>query len=70
MKKVAACLNEEFFAERSVIIRKGDLGNSFYIIKSGNAKVMRDEKVLATLTSGGYFGDISLLENKNRNAGM
>ena len=26
MKKVAACLNEEYFAERSLIIRKGDLG--------------------------------------------
>ena len=67
---MAACLNEEFFASDSVIIRKGELGNTFYIIKSGKAKVVRDGKELAVLESAGYFGDISLLENTKRNAGI
>ncbi|CAG5111798.1 Oidioi.mRNA.OKI2018_I69.chr2.g6071.t1.cds [Oikopleura dioica] len=67
-KKVAACLSEQFFAEGSQIIRQGDIGHSFYVIKSGSVKVSSNGEYLATLEQFKYFGDISLLSNTNRNA--
>jgi len=68
LKKVAACLSEQFFAEGSQIIRQGDIGHSFYVIKSGSVKVSSNGVYLATLEQFKYFGDISLLSNTNRNA--
>lgn len=54
------------------IIRQGDPGDLFYLIRSGTVEVRihdgRQEKTVATLTEGQYFGEAALITNEPRNA--
>jgi len=57
------------------VIRQGDEGDYYYIIKSGRAKVTRASKTgteltLATLKDGDAFGEEALLSEAKRNASV
>ena len=57
----------------AVVIRQGDDGDYYYIIKAGKAKVIRAAKTgaeltLATLKDGDAFGEEALLSEAKRNA--
>ena len=50
-----------------------EVGDTFFIILEGSVKVTRDsedgrEVILAVLSSGNFFGEISLLDGKTRSA--
>lgn len=55
---------------KTVVIAEGDDAESFYVIMSGEVEVTRDERFLATLTVGQYFGELSLLDPGPRNASI
>ena len=71
---LADSLVEEKFDHNDKVCTQGEEGHHFYIIKSGSAICTQydeetdDEKIVANLTSGNYFGEIALLTNKNRQA--
>lgn len=71
---VADCLEEASFADSDVVIEQGDVGDKFYLIKSGTAVCsVSGEKgvcstVVARLESGDFFGEIALLTTKPRQA--
>jgi cAMP-dependent protein kinase regulator len=55
------------------VCTQGDDGNFFYIIRDGEAVCSQldasgNDKVVATLTGGAYFGEIALLTSKPRQA--
>lgn len=52
------------------VIRQGDLGQEFALIIDGEADVMRDDKVVATLGPGDFFGEVALIESVNRTASV
>lgn len=52
------------------VIRQGDLGQEFALIIDGEADVMRDDKVVATLGPGDFFGEVALIESINRTASV
>jgi CRP/FNR family cyclic AMP-dependent transcriptional regulator len=56
----------------SVIVKQGDPGDSMYFILDGELRVrinvMGQETILATLSAGDFFGDISLFDHGPRSA--
>lgn len=66
------------FSKREVgehIIGQGELGESLYIILSGEVEVVRENELgkslrLARLGAGEYFGEMSLIDDKPRSASV
>ncbi len=54
------------------IIREGDAGDKFYLIRQGEVRVFRGEeqKEVAILTEGDFFGEMALLTGQPRNASV
>lgn len=54
------------------VIREGDEGDKFYVIRDGAAEVIinegRTRKIVATLGPGDFFGETALLRGEPRNA--
>eukprot|EP00931_Biecheleriopsis_adriatica_P097311 TRINITY_DN7107_c0_g3_i1.p1 TRINITY_DN7107_c0_g3~~TRINITY_DN7107_c0_g3_i1.p1 ORF type:complete len:786 (-),score=183.19 TRINITY_DN7107_c0_g3_i1:141-2498(-) len=63
----SACENVDF-KPKNVIIKQGDDGDEFFIIKSGEADVEVGGKKVATLKMNEYFGENALLRNEPRTA--
>jgi len=55
-------------AEGTVIMKRGDMGVGFHLILSGSVDVVIDDKAVARLGAGEYFGEMGLLDNKPRTA--
>ncbi|MFH2102281.1 MAG: cyclic nucleotide-binding domain-containing protein [Chloroflexota bacterium] len=69
---VAEELREENRPAGDIVISQGDDGDYFYLIHSGKARVTRQsehqERELATLIPGDYFGEEALLTRRKRSA--
>ena len=49
---------------------EGRPGYTFFVIKSGRAKVLQDEREIRELGEGDFFGEIALLETSERTASV
>lgn len=63
------------FGDRELIIRQNDYTNEFMIIASGRVEVRHKpeqapERVIAELTAGNFFGEMSLISGRRRNASV
>jgi CRP-like cAMP-binding protein len=56
------------FAAEDVIIEQGEVGDSFYAIRSGQLRVFEGGKQVRTMGPGMYFGEIALLLDVPRTA--
>jgi len=68
---VADALEPASFGDSTEIVKQGDLGDAFYIIIEGEAKVYQkhtDLVEVGNLKAGDYFGEIALLTSKPRMA--
>ncbi len=54
----------------TTIIREGDLGDRFYLVRQGRVAVQRgpEQQVVAELSEGDFFGETALLTGQPRNA--
>lgn len=63
---------EQHFEPGEEVFNQGDLGDSVYVIRSGQCEVVREtekgEQQLAVLTEGDYFGEMAVLVDASRNA--
>jgi CRP/FNR family cyclic AMP-dependent transcriptional regulator len=59
---------EVVFPAGHVIARQGEIGTGFFVVVAGMVRVVRDGKVLAQLGPGDFFGELSVLDGKPRNA--
>ena len=63
IKRLAGEMDEQRFMEGATIVRKGEPGETFYVLVEGEAKVTDENgKRLAQLIPGDFFGEISLMD--------
>ncbi|MHB1138687.1 MAG: cyclic nucleotide-binding domain-containing protein, partial [Microthrixaceae bacterium] len=54
-------LTDEVHVEAGrTVIRQGDLGQEFALIVEGEAEIVKDGVVVATIGPGTYFGEVAL----------
>ena len=51
-----------------VIVREGEIGTGFFVLVSGAVRVVRDGETVSTLGPGEFFGELSVLDHRPRNA--
>ena len=51
-----------------VLCKEGESGGEFYVIMSGEVEVTRGGQTLGSIGDGGFFGEISLVQDLPRNA--
>jgi cAMP-dependent protein kinase regulator len=73
LSTLADSLAEEVYVDGAVLFHQGDPGEMFYIVKDGSVICSQKDsagqsKIVATLKSGDYFGEIALLTAKPRQA--
>jgi len=68
--KVSRSFEFETFPEGTTIVREGDRGRKFYILKDGTAKVLIGDQEVGKLESGQYFGEMALLDDEVRKASV
>lgn len=69
-RKICQSFDLESFAANAIIIKQGDPGSKFYILKSGTTKVVADDKEVGQLVAGSYFGEMALLDDETRKASV
>ena len=66
--KILDLIHIEKYEKDSKIIKEGEIGAKFYIVKKGQVEVYQKNKYLRTLNSMEYFGERALLTNEVRSA--
>lgn len=60
------------FKDKDEIIKEGDNPDNFYIIESGNCRILKningENKEVATTSAGRYFGELALISGSTRTA--
>jgi putative peptide zinc metalloprotease protein len=58
------------FSTGDVIVRQGDPGDAFYVVREGKLEIRRTgvQRRVATIGPGDYFGELALLHGAPRNA--
>jgi cGMP-dependent protein kinase len=69
LRKVATLLKVKYFSPGTVIVKQGDRGDKFYIIRAGSVTITREgEGVVGNCGKGEYFGELALLKEDCRQA--
>jgi len=61
LRDVAAELDERSFPEGGWVMRQGETGTGLFIVVDGEVGVVIDDEERATLATGSFFGEISVL---------
>jgi CRP/FNR family cyclic AMP-dependent transcriptional regulator len=68
---MAARLADELAVEQGAhLVDEGQFAHEFFVIEDGTADVVHDEKVLAQLGPGDFFGEIALVTMGRRTASV
>lgn len=62
--------HRKLFANGETIIRVGDKGREFYLVRRGSVSVKIGDHEVAILGAGNFFGELALLTGKERHANV
>ena len=65
---IAELASETTFDVDDDLVRQGEPGDSFLILRSGSAQVLKDGQAIRDLGSGDFLGEISLIDGGPRTA--
>lgn len=68
LRTIRRSVEEVVVPEKKVLCEEGKPGREFFFIVDGLAVVRRNNRKVATLGSGDYFGELALLDRKPRSA--
>jgi CRP/FNR family transcriptional regulator, cyclic AMP receptor protein len=68
LKKLASLAEMADFMEGASIVKEGQLGDSFFVAITGQAKVTVKGRTVHRILPGDHFGEISLLDGGERTA--
>ena len=66
--KICMLMQKEKFEEGETIVKEGEMGDKFYLIKKGKVNVLKNNKIIREMEKGNCFGELSLLINEPRSA--
>ena len=64
--KICVLMSEEKFKPKQTIVKEGESGDKFYLIKSGKVNVIKNNKFVKQMDKGNAFSELSLLVNEPR----
>ena len=70
LRKVTDLADVGRFMAGARLVKQGDIGDSFYVVLTGQAKVLVSGRTVNRLLPGEHFGEISLLDGKPRTASV
>lgn len=70
LKRVASVFKERRFADGETVIQQGSGAAAFFVIGSGEARVLVDGEERRTLGPGEHFGEMALLDAGTRTASV
>jgi CRP/FNR family cyclic AMP-dependent transcriptional regulator len=70
VREIAGLAHLLSFEDGTVIVPEGEEGLGFYLLLSGEARVLQGEREINRMTAGVFFGEIALLEGTPRTASV
>lgn len=70
MKQVAGLAVIARFMAGATIVKQGAIGDSFYVVLTGQAKIVANGRIVHRVLPGDHFGEISLLDGGERTASV
>jgi CRP-like cAMP-binding protein len=70
IEQLAAALGHAEIPAGRPVFEQGDPGERFYVVEEGHAEVTHDGRPVQTLEPGDSFGEIALLRDSARTAGV
>jgi len=75
LKRISSVMTGRTYAPNTLIFSEGSRGDSLYIITSGRVRVTKktetgDEKTIAFLDKGDFFGEMALMDGRPRSASV
>ena len=68
LRTIRRALEEVSVPSGRVLCEQGTIGREFFLIVKGEAAVRRNNRKVATLGTGQYFGELALLDRRPRSA--
>ncbi len=68
LERVAGLFKRRLFASGETVTKEGSGGAAFFLIESGTAGVTVRNKTRAPLAPGSHFGEVALIDGKERSA--
>ena len=70
LRTIKRALEEVTVPPERMLCEQGTIGQEFFLIVSGQASVKRNNRKVATLGPGQYFGELALLDRRPRSASV